>query len=83
MTVQEMVDEINSHGTTDEYGRNANLDFFYELKDLLDDNKEKEAAILIQGCFNCERETANNVLAEFKKQIYDDLKNLLMKSENL
>lgn len=69
MTGQEIVDILNSHG-------NENFSICCKLEKLIDNNDIEEAINYLQTHFNCNRETANQGLVEFKKQIYSEFKKI-------
>ena len=69
MTIQEMIDIINSNG-------NENFTFCYNLEKLIDNENIEEAIAYIQRRFNCDQETATQCFIEFKKQIYDEFKKI-------
>ena len=68
MTIQEMVDYLNSHSCPDS--------LFYKLEELTDQNNIVGAISCIQGYFECNSEVANQVFVEYKKQIYNKLKKI-------
>lgn len=68
MTAQEMVDVLNNDGN--------NFTLCLQLEELIDQNNIEEAVRRIQEHFNCDKETANNGLIEFKKQIYSEFKKI-------
>lgn len=63
MTIEEMVDII---------AYDTELDYKFELFDLLDDKNYTQATKHIQNYFKCDEETAKNVCMEYKKEWYDD-----------
>ena len=69
MTIQEMIDIINSNG-------NENFTFCYNLEKWIDNENIEEAIAYIQRRFNCDQETATQCFIEFKKQIYDEFKKI-------
>lgn len=69
MTIQEMVDAINSP-------KNCSFSFFCKLEELTDQNNTKEAIKCIKDHFNCDEEMATQVFNEYKNQIYDELKRI-------
>ena len=66
MTIQEMVDAINSSET--------DFSLFWNLLRLTDQNNIDEAVCCIQKYFHCDRETAISVFNEYKRQIYFECK---------
>lgn len=68
MTIQEMVNYLNSHNCPDL--------LFYKLEELTDQGNIEDATNCIQEHFNCNMETAEHVFFEYKKQIYSELKRI-------
>lgn len=69
MTIQEMVDAINSR-------ENCSFAFFCKLEELTDQNNTKEATKCIKNHFDCDEEIATQVFYEYKKQIYAECKSI-------
>lgn len=69
MTIQEMVDAINSR-------ENCSFSFFCKLEELTDQNNTNEAVKCIKDHFDCDEEIANQVFNEYKKQIYAECKRI-------
>lgn len=69
MTIQEILDVLNFDRSSEIFS------FCYKLDELIDSNNNDEVISCIQVRFNCDRETANGVFIEYKKQIYDTIKN--------
>lgn len=69
MTIQEMVDAINSR----EY---CSFSFFCKLEELTDQDNTKEAVKCIKDHFVCSEEIADQVFNEYKKQIYAECKRI-------
>lgn len=69
MTVQEMVDSLNS-------GSSEKFFICCQLEEMIDNNNIEETIDYLQKHFNCDRETANQTFIEFKKQIYDEFKKI-------
>lgn len=69
MTIQEMVDAINSP-------KNCSFSFFCKLEELTDQNNTKEAIKCIKDHFNCDEEIAMQVFNGYKNQIYNECKKI-------
>lgn len=69
MTIQEMVDAINSP-------KNCSFSFFCKLEELTDQNNIKEAIKCIKDHFNCDEKMATQVFNQYKNQIYAECKRI-------
>lgn len=69
MTIQEMVDAINSP-------KNCSFSFFCKLEELTDQNNTKEAIKCVKDHFNCDEEIATQVFNEYKDRIYAESKRI-------